>query len=195
MKSSINGIFFTLTAVMFSITSTVRAGEPESEELLHSNMIIKVEITINRPASQVWPYLMDFGSYLKTDFIVKTVAGEPNKEGEVQRLYSTKIPLKEQEDKPGYFFKTIKIVPEKFWYGINPATSSRNALHTGFNVLALIENNGKTKVTYIGGKEATVSSKQSYENAENGHQALVIDGTLRWEKDYLPRLKKLVEES
>ena len=179
--------------VVFSAVSWASdASKTKKPIMLHSSVIIQVQITIDRPASAVWPHLMQRDWI--ADYNYKTVAGEPGKVGHIRALYS---PKEEQTDTPPKalsLLKAVKIVPEKLYYAENVPAAYGDSVITGFNVYSLIEKDGKTTVTYTGGKESSTTSQNTYEATEKSFKDASLIVEKRWTEQYLPRLKALVEQ-
>lgn len=164
-----------------------------NEKIFSSSVMIQAQIKVDAPASAVWPHLVQ--RKWVTDFVYVTVAGEPGREGHLRRLYSAKLPIEEQKDKPALLLEAVKIVPGKIYYAENPPSMYGDRVSTGFNFFSLLERNGNTTVSYIGGKEFSTSSRKSYEAIEKSLDAIAERVEKNWVERYLPTLKKIVEES
>ena len=150
-------------------------------------------ITIDRPASNVWPHLIKLGSWIE-DFTWSHSSGEPNAAGEILHLHHESIPIKDRNESNALVVKAINIVPLHLSHHVNPLyMASDGSLHFGTNILTLHENNGKTEVNYYGSKSLKTSS-MTEDQVRSHFQAFNEDATQRWEKRYLPRLKELAEK-
>ena len=155
-------------------------------------VVLHAEITIDKPASEVWPHLVNFSSWFATDYIVKHVSGEPGEEGEIQALYSSKIPIKDQQNP--LLLKAIKIVPNKLFFGTNIPITYNDQTISGDNILQLSEFDGKTKVVAIMTKKIQSLTREAYDSGKHSLESGSKAARIRWETDYFPRLKMLVED-
>ena len=152
MKNCIFGAFVRYICVFYS-------GSAMSENI--SNLTTKidstyhVEITIERPAKEIWPFFVNMRSWIK-NYKFETIEGEVNKEGEVIKLTplydhaSFKNPNKATH-KNYYFRKNILIVPlKKIVFKVYPDDDGGAFGMNDFIVyytLMLVENSGVTTLT------------------------------------------------
>ena len=94
------------------------------------------EVLINRPAEEVWPHLLDLGSWMY-DFEMALEDGEPQAEGALYRLYSG-------ED---FFYLIVKIIPGRMIVGVNLPSNMEGEESVGIAMFTLAEVGGKTLVT------------------------------------------------
>jgi len=92
------------------------------------------EVLIDRPASAVWPFVVDFGSWMPG--ILDANETRPiAKEGEIFRLYGE------------FFMEVSKVIPERLLVMVNlPATQEREDTH-GLMMLSVKEADGRTVVS------------------------------------------------
>jgi hypothetical protein len=97
------------------------------------------EIVINRKAEEVWPHLVNLGSWMYI-FAMEHYSGIEGQEGEVLRLY------KNQD----YFFEITKLVENELLVGINlPITTPSGELSAGLAMMTLTGTDGSTVVSVL----------------------------------------------
>jgi hypothetical protein len=96
----------------------------------------RYEIMIDASPQEVWPRLLDFGSWMY-DFDMKHESGPEAGEGATYRLY-------EGQD---FFFRVVAVVPEKMVVGINLPSTLEGEASVGVAMMALAEFDGRTLVS------------------------------------------------
>lgn len=169
---------------------------------LHAGYASIAEITIGAPAAIVWSQVVDMGSWIY-DFHFEHVAGGTDTDGEVEHLWpigaedlkgNLMIAEEDRTNANATVLKTLKAVPGKLLYQINPPKMHDGIKLTGVNVIVLTEMSGKTVVTAIRSKEAVCSTAEECKATQEWLDQNQPVPQMRWTEKYLPRLKALCEE-
>lgn len=183
---------------------------------LHAAYVSVAEIVIDAPASTVWPHALNMGSWVE-DFHIEHTSGEANAEGEIQYLWPAAVKVLDgvatiaEQDRTlenAAVFKTLKIIPRKFWYAVKvpkmesigwaqgrTETAAANILSSGGFLIWLTEIGGRTTVTAIRTKESQCPSEQVAKAMQESMRQYQPVAQSRWIEQYLPRLKALAEAS
>ena len=108
-------ILTTATIALLTCTSNTATLADVAEQIKTDtagyHVTFHYQTIIERPAEDVYPHVINMGSWIDFDFI--HVSGPRAQEGEVFRLYEG------QE----FYFKTIKQIPNRLYVGVNlPST-------------------------------------------------------------------------
>lgn len=119
--------------------------------------VTQYEVVIDRPAKRVWPYLLNQEKWMNS-FLITTISGEPNTEGEIKKVLS-RVDVDKDVAKKQYgverfqpmFFKILRLDPYKqFVY--RPFTEKNYADYdysfTGIAILTLSDLSAKTNVRF-----------------------------------------------
>jgi hypothetical protein len=155
------------------------------------------EIDIGAAAGRVWPELIDMKKWVE-DFDFKIVSGTHGEEGELNYLWPAgaeglHITAGPRTSESAIVLKTLTIVPNKLWYGVNPWRVRHGIGSTGANILTLTEIGAITRVTAIRSKEYICRSDAEREKLRSNTLQYQPIAQARWTDKYLPRLKLLSE--
>jgi uncharacterized protein YndB with AHSA1/START domain len=101
---------------------------------------VRTEVTINRPAAEVWPILVDLASWKDSIGSLDHVSGEPGAEGELKFMTPAGGTAED-----GFFIKTVLLVPPKqFVIKVFPKDDS----FLCFADFTLTEEGGITHIVY-----------------------------------------------
>lgn len=166
---------------------------------LHAGYVSVAEITVDAPASAVWPHVLDLGSWIY-DFHFEHISGPKGAEGEVLHLWPvgaeglSEVRARERKPDNAIVLKTLAVTPERMWYGINPPTDETGDIRSsGVNLVRLAETGGRTLVTAIRSKEAVCPTRESRDATQEEMTRYQPIAQARWTNKYLPRLKELSE--
>lgn len=141
------------------------------------------EVLIDRSPEEVWPHLLDFGSWMY-ELSMTHVSGPRNGEGEVLRLY-------EGQD---FLFEITKIVPKRMIVGINHPSTMQGEESVGVAMFTVTEVDGKTLVSNFMSRqfhwtqEGPNPLRATRESAQFREANRVM-----WEDNFLARLRELAE--
>lgn len=179
-----------------------RLAEKDDGTGVHAGYVSVAEITIDAPARAVWPYVVDMGTWIY-DIHFEHISGEVRGEGEVRHLWSSgaegpdgpiTVSARDRSLANATVLKTLSLVPEKLWYGINPPKLEAGVRSTGVNLVLLNEIAGKTLVTAVRSKEAVCPSRDVCQATQAEMLRYQPAAQFRWTEKYLPRLKQLSEQ-
>jgi hypothetical protein len=195
-----------------------KATVTEDGSALHAAYASVAEITINAPASTVWPLVLDMGSWVQ-DFHFEHASGEINSEGEIRYLWPMEIKVlggikriaaKDRTVRTAAAYKTLKIIPERLWYAVclPKMESSQKAFavpdateageadvrSAGAFLVSLHEANGQTLVTTLRIQESHCPTAQAAVGVQESMMQYQPMAQTRWTSQYLPRLKALAEQ-
>ena len=118
--------------------------------IVKGEYVSRAEITIERSAADIWPYLLMHQADWMPAICIETIAGDQNQIGELKR-----VTLRDLGDEAEpFFFKTLKIFPEKqFFYKAFTKNPWRNGVYNGYSfdgyeMITLVECNGLTSVIF-----------------------------------------------
>jgi uncharacterized protein YndB with AHSA1/START domain len=157
-------------------------GTPD--EVKTFDLIVRTEITIDAPASAVWPYLFKAQEWKQSIGKLERVAGKPNTEGETIRV----TPKGAGEDR-GYYIKYLRVV-ENHQLVIKIFNIPDDG-SVGFSDFSLFESHGKTHMIYDVYVEYTLPGMSDEEVKKFGQQ--VYEGTKNKLEVENRKLKELVE--
>lgn len=173
---------------------------PVEASHLHAGYVSVVEITIDGPPASVWPHVLNMGSWIY-DFHFEHVSGQVDAEGEVEHLWPTSaegvagIAEADRNVENATVLKTLKVVPEKLWYGVNTAKARDGISSTGVNLVVLSERNGQTVVTAVRSREALCPTSGIRDATQQELTEYQPVAQFRWTDKYMPRLKELAEQA
>lgn len=171
---------------------SAETNEPTESKHLKAHPNLYHEITFDKPASKVWPHIINFGSY-QTDIGYRHASGPANQVGQIYELYFPIVPEdKQDETDAATTLKTIRMIPNELWHGVNLISAGSWGVATGSNIFILEEFNGKTTAKFIMEKQF-IFYNSSEEEVEKSMSHITDDANRRWREIYLPNLKKLVE--
>lgn len=143
MTSFLRTVSVLMSTFMLAQAALAKQEQPQQQAVQRDdtkrtlNFVTRAEVTIDRPAKDVWPCFMDMGAWM-ADAHFKYVAGQPGKEGEV-RLYWEK-------NDPAYLIEAILVAPlERYVLKVVPQQGSDLVAFAAFD---FNEAGGKTKVVY-----------------------------------------------
>ncbi|MBN1222465.1 MAG: hypothetical protein JXB23_04415 [Candidatus Aminicenantes bacterium] len=143
MKTKINSyracflIFWSFIIVM-TLSGNMLAPESSVKKF---DLIVRTEISINRPPADVWPLLFKVKEWKSSIDKLERVAGEPNKEGETLRV----TPKGTGEDQ-GYFIKYVRV--EENRQLVIKIFNIPDDGAVGYSDFSLFESKGKTDMIY-----------------------------------------------
>lgn len=150
------------------------------------DLIVRTEITINAPASEVWPFLFKAQEWKQSIGKLERVAGEPNKEGETLRV----TPKGAGEDQ-GYYIKYVRVIDNKQL--VIKIFNIPDDGTVGFSDFSLFESSGKTHMIYDVYVEYNLPGMTDEELGKFGQE--VYEGTKNKLEVENRKLKELVEAS
>jgi hypothetical protein len=149
------------------------------------DLILRSEITINRPAKEVWPHFLNMDVWM-TDNRFQTIEGQCGEEGEVRLVRPKEATLYS-----AYFIKTVRATP--FAQYVLKVIPEKGNDYFGYADFSFTEADGKTHLIYdiyVELKVAEMSDAEyrrfSQEQYENGRGAVARNNQ---------HLKSLVETS
>jgi hypothetical protein len=166
----------------------------------HAGYVSVAEIAIAAPAKAIWPHVLDIGSWVY-DFHFEHISGQRGGEGEVKYLWAVAaegvnaIAEKDRTLENAIVLKTLSIIPQRLWYGINPPRLEGESLGTGVNMVMLSEQGNQTRVTAIRSKESLCPNKAARDTTQDKMIKYQPIAQSRWTDKYLPRLKELSERT
>lgn len=181
MKKLLIGVLVASTAIAVSAkASETLTAEPSPDSY---NYVSSYRVGIDAPAADVWPHLIDLGSWMY-DFDMAPEKGDPGAVGQVLRLY------------PGqdFFVQIVSMTPNQNLVVANLPATFRDEFSTGIAVMDLVETGEKTtlsltmsrRYTWQGEKgENPLRAMRSSEQFQQGSKAT-------WTR-FLDRLKSLAE--
>ena len=142
------------------------------------------EVVIDRSADQVWPHLINLGSWMY-DFSMEHYSGPVNKQGEVLRLYQGQ----------DYFFELAKLVPNELLVGINlPIATPEGEVSTGLAMISLTETDGRTVVSVFMNRKYSWPHSDTNPVREIRNSAEFAENRNKTFGRFLARLKDLSEK-
>jgi len=172
--------------LLLILTTLPNIGLAESDEVKKFDLIVRTEITINAPASAVWPFLFNVKEWKGSIGKLERVAGEPNKEGETLR-----VTPKGTGENQGYYIKYVRAVENRQLVIKIFNIPDDGAM--GYSDFSLFESNGKTHLIYDVYVEYNLPGMSDEEIKKFGQQA--YDGTKNKLENENQKLKELVEAS
>jgi len=179
-------ILFSLCFLPIGILSMANISQAAADDIKKFDLIVRTEITINAPASKVWPFLFKAQEWKQSIGKLERVAGEPNKEGETLRV----TPKGAGEDQ-GYYIKYVRVVENRQL--VIKIFNIPDDGNVGFSDFSLFESNGKTHMIYDVYVEYRLPGMTDEEVKKFGQQA--HDGTKNKLEHENQKLKNLVEAS
>ena len=148
------------------------------------------EITINRPAKEIWPYILNLNAWV-ANRRYENISGNPGSVGELTKASAL--------DENGelikgefYFLKTIKIIPFKYYLFKATSAEDYSVEFSGFDSLTLIEQGNKTRVIF-NANLVYHFSKMKEEDVGSTAKNMTKSAERRW-TEHLQRLSTLVKE-
>jgi carbon monoxide dehydrogenase subunit G len=187
MSITLNGRALLLAAYMsgFCIARAAGAEPPR----LVQELIAHNEVLIDRPATQIWPYIIEINGWKQGNRLVH-VAGERGGLGEI----FASVPRDKPDGEPSNYVQTVELTPRERRtikiYGLE-----RGPL-IGFASWELEEKDGRTRVSYHVYTEVllpltSVESRTTNE-LEEAQRRYVLDNNTRFKAE-LQELKRIVE--
>ena len=192
MTRSVHPAVVTLTLL---VLSTFNAPAHAASETLTSepvgeayNFVTHYRVQIDAPAAAVWPYLLDFRSWIY-EFEHTTVSGVPGTPGHVARLYEG------QE----FLTQVTAVVPEQMIAIVNLPLTFNGELGTGVGVFTLHDHGSRTEVALSMSRRYTHAGEDTEEGfsdlkATRGSVEFQARSRTMWQDRFLGRLKAIVEE-
>jgi len=116
------------------------AAAGDENQVYTYDSVVRTEVTINRPAAEVWPTLVDLPVWKDSIGALDHVSGEPGAEGEVRLM----TPTGGTADQ-GFFIQTVLLAaPQQFVMKIFPKDDS----FLCFADFTLTEDEGVTHIVY-----------------------------------------------
>jgi len=84
------------------------AAAGDEDQVYTFDSIVRTEITIERPAAEVWPTLVDLPSWKDSIGSLEHVSGEPGAEGELKYMTPTGGNAEQ-----GFFIQTVRLAPPR----------------------------------------------------------------------------------
>jgi hypothetical protein len=168
-----------LTAMWTTLLAAANAPPDEAIDL-----IVRSEVTIDRPAALVWPRLLDLASWKDSIGSLEHVAGEPNAAGELRFV---KPP--DGNEAAGYFVRSVKLVPGRQL--VMKLFGQGGQAFVGFAAFNLNEASGRTTVVYDVYVEYRVPDLSEEERRDAAEQLYRATQT-KLDQEHL-KLKALVE--
>lgn len=179
-------ILYSLCFLMIGILSMANITQAAADDINKFDLIVRTEITINAPASAVWPYLFNVKDWKQSVGKLERVAGEPNKEGEILKV----TPKGAGEDQ-GYYIKYVRVVENNQL--VIKIFNIPDDGAVGFSDFSLFESKGKTHLIYDVYVEYRLSGMTDEEVKKFGQQ--VYDATKNKLENENQKLKDLIEAS
>lgn len=127
-------LFFILT-----LLSTWEQAASGAEKQRKFDLVVRSEITINRPVKEVWPHFIDMGTWM-TEVRFQNIGGKSGEEGEIRLVRPAK-----DVSASGYSIKTVRITPFKQYV---VKVVSESPVFNGFGDFSFTETAGKTHMVY-----------------------------------------------
>ncbi len=182
-----------------SFSNFVNAGvngevQIREEKELVGDYSFDYEIVIDAPVDQVWPHLLDLGSWIEDVEFVSATPDKKNQAGEIIYFYSKAIPAEQRNASNRMIAKLLEVKQNRFLYYVNPIVISdtTGVIRSGSNLLTLTNVNGKTRVNFYGSKSLRMPFGRLEEFYANTNRILA-NSREAWVDRYLPRLKELAE--
>ena len=166
---------------------TSAAGETLTPEPTNDtyNFVTHYRVHINSPPESVWPFLIDFKSWMY-EFELSTISGETGSAGQILRLY------------PDQDFKiqVTQVIPNEMIAVVNLPITFRDEFGTGVGVFTLHETDAGSEVAltmsrrYTWKGEGENPLRATRESAQFHEQTRSM-----WQRRFLARLKELAEGS
>ena len=178
-------LVFCLSLLMISMAlpNIVSAGPDDVKKY---DLIVRTEITIDAPASAVWPYLFNAKEWKQSIGKLERVAGEPMKEGE-----TLKVTPKGAGEGEGYYIKYVRVVENQQL--VIKIFNIPDDGTVGYSDFSLLESHGKTHMIYDVYVEYSFKGMSDEEVKKFGQQA--YEGTKNKLEIENRKLKELVEAS
>jgi len=184
IKKNYKRILIFMSFVLVFIMLLLVVVPTATENIKKFDLIVRTEISINAPASAVWPYLFNVKKWKTSIAKLERVAGDPNKVGETLRV----TPKGTVEDQ-GYYIKYVRVV-ENRQLVIKIFNIPDDGV-VGYSDFSLFESNGKTHLIYDVYAEYSLPAMTDEEVKTFGQQ--VYEGTKNKLEIENHRLKELVE--
>jgi hypothetical protein len=183
-KNLLNFSVLTLSALLLSahILPNPLMGAPD--EVKKFDLIVRTEVTIEAPASAVWPYLFNVKEWKQSIGKLERVAGESMKEGE-----TLKVTPKGAGEDQGYYIKYVRVVENRQL--VIKIFNIPDDGAVGFSDFSLFESNRKTHMIYDVYVEYRLPGMTDEEVQKFGQQ--VYEGTKNKLEKENRKLKELVE--
>lgn len=165
------------------------AASPESTaEVAPVYLVWNAETTLDLPAQEVWPYVVDFPSWQNYSR-VEHVSGKPGREGEVRLLQNAEKGF----EVPPFYARTIKLEPgHRIVWKCYPSLKETGKEFIGFAEFRLDEEQGRTRFSYSILYEFQMPRSNEIEREaflKQQHENMDALFAL-----FVPRLKRLVEK-
>jgi hypothetical protein len=134
------------------------------------DLIVRSEITIDRPVNDVWPHILDLGSWM-SHLHFQTIKGERGNEGEVRR-----VTLEGTTPYHPYFITTVRVI--QFERYVLKITSEDGPAYFGFADFSLAPVGRKVHLTYSLYVELKVpdqSEEQARKSCNEQHESTERD--------------------
>jgi len=128
-----------LSVVAAGLMLSPAAADDESR-VFKFDSVVRTEVTINRPAAEVWPTLVDLPSWKDSIGSLEHVSGEPGAEGELKFMTPAGGTAEQ-----GFFIQTVRLAPPRqFVIKVFPKDDSFFC----FADFTLTEDEGVTHIVY-----------------------------------------------
>lgn len=158
-------------------------GVPGSKRQVKVDLVVRSEITFDRPVREVWPHFVEMGKWM-TQIHLQSVGGVSGQEGEIRLVRPA-----DDHSAAGYTIKTVRIVPlEQYVVKV----VSENPVFDGYGDFSFAESDGKTRMVYDIYMEFLVPemSEEKFRQFAAAQRA----GSLKRMDENNNRLKLLVEK-
>ena len=116
------------------------AAAGDESRVFKFDSVVRTEVTINRPAAEVWPTLVDLPSWKDCIGSLERVSGEPGAEGELKFMTPAGGTAEQ-----GFFIQTVRLAPPRqFVIKVFPKDDSFFC----FADFTLTEDEGVTHIIY-----------------------------------------------
>jgi hypothetical protein len=173
-----------LNVFLISIIASPKILLGRPDEVKKFDLIVRTEITIDAPASAVWPYLFKAQEWKQSIGKLERVAGKAMTEGETLRV----TPKGAGEDQ-GYYIKYVRVVENRQL--VIKIFNIPDDGAVGFSDFSLFESHGKTHMIYDVYIEYSLKGMSDEEVKKFGQQA--YEGTKNKLEIENTKLKELVE--
>ena len=171
---------------LMAILTLPNVVEADDDEVRKYDLIVRAEITIEAPASSVWPFLFKTKEWKSSIGKLERVAGESNKEGETLRV----IPEGARESQ-GYYIKYVRVVDNRQL--VIKIFNIPDDGTLGYSDFSLFESQGRTHMIYDVYVEYRLTDMTEEEVQQFGEQA--YEATKSKLESENQKLKELVEST
>lgn len=172
-----------IVTALLALQPAAQAADIMDSELADSyHFVDRYQVVIDRPADEVWPQLLDFGSWM-FDFDMEHVSGPYRGEGEVFRIYGGQ----------DFFLEVVKLIPGRLIVVVNQPSSMQGEQSVGIAMLTLAETGGATLVSnFVSRQYDWTQDGPNPLRATRASDSFQATTRNQWQQ-HLLRLRELVE--